>query len=203
MLKPGLIKKHGGVLLALVSILATPVTLQADARSDGDLGIAEFRKGNLIEAMQLLEKSAAQGYVSAQITLAFIMDSAERDAEAFYWYQQAAKLQDPAGLFGLAGMYAKGEGADIDLRKAGQLMQQAAQLEHVEAMRVYAHALEYGQLGFESSPQSAAKWYLKAAGIGDEISMQRLKKAYTQGQLGLPVDARQVATWHKKLTQSD
>ena len=203
MLKPGLIKKHGGVLLALVSILATPVTLQADARSDGDLGIAEFRKGNLIEAMQLLEKSAAQGYISAQTTLAFILDSAERDAEAFYWYQQAAKLQDPAGLFGLAGMYAKGEGTDKAPRKAGQLIQQAAQLEHVEAMRVYAHALEHGQLGFEPSPQSAAKWYLKAAGLGDEISMQRLKKAYTQGQLGLPVDTQQAKAWRKKLNQPE
>ena len=203
MIKTGLVKKYEILLLALVSILATPVTLQADARSDGDLGIAEFRKGNLIEAMQLLEKSAEQGYIPAQTTLAFILDSAERDAEAFHWYQQAAERQDSAGLYGLAGMYAKGEGADKDPRKAGQLMQQAAQLEHVEAMRVYAHALEHGQLGFEPSPQSAAKWYLKAAGLGDEMSMQRLKMAYTRGQLGLPVDAEQAEAWRKKLNQAD
>lgn len=184
-------------------MLVIPATLLADTRSDGDLGIAEYRKGNLIEAMQLLEKSAAQGYLPAQTTLAFILDAAERDAEAFRWYQQAADQQDAAGFFGLAGMYAKGEGVDKDPRKAGQLIQQAAQREHVEAMRVYAHALEYGQLGFESSPQSAAKWYLKAAGLGDEISMQRLKKAYTQGQLGLPADPQQAEAWRKKLNQTD
>lgn len=203
MIKAMLEKISGGPFLALVSILLLPATLQADARSDGELGIAEYRIGNLIEAMQLLENSAAQGYIPAQTTLAFILDSAERDADAFHWYQQAAGQQDAAGLFGLAGMYAKGEGTDKDPRQAGQLIQQAAQLEHVEAMRVYAHALENGQLGFVSSPQSAAKWYLKAAGLGDAISMQRLKKAYQQGQLGLPVDTRQAEAWNKKLNQAD
>lgn len=195
------VEKFGVLFLALVTVFGMPATLRADARTDGEQGIAEYRKGNLIEAMELLEKSATQGYPPAQTTLAFILDSAERDAEAFHWYQQAAKHPDAAGLFGLAGMYAKGEGTDKDPRKAGQLLQQAAQLEHVEAMRVYAHSLEFGQLGFESSPQTAAKWYLKAAGLGDEVSMQRLSKAYTHGQLGLPVDTRQAEAWSKKLNQ--
>jgi len=203
MIKAIIVKKLSTLFIALVSILVMPTTLQADAQSDGDLGIAEYRKGNLIEAMQLLEKSAEQGYMPAQTTLAFILDSAEHDTEAFHWYQQAADRKDAAGLFGLAGMYAKGEGADKNPRKAGQLIQQAAELVHVEAMRVYAHALEYGQLGFESSPPSAAKWYLKAAGLGDKVSMQRLKKAYTLGQLGLPVDTQQARAWRKKLNQAD
>lgn len=198
-----LVKKSGGLSLALASILVMPTTLQADARSEGELGITEYRKGNLIEAMHLLEISAAQGYLPAQTTLAFILDSAERDAEAVHWYQKAAKRQDADALFGLAGMYAKGEGTDKDPHKAGQLIQQAAQLEHREAMRVYAHALEYGQLGFESSQPSAGKWYLKAAALGDKVSMQRLTKAFTQGQLGLPVDAQQAKAWRKKINQAD
>lgn len=198
-----LVVKSGGLALALALILVMPASLQADARSEGDLGIAEYRKGNLIEAMHLLEKSATQGYVPAQTTLAFILDSAERDAEAVHWYQQAAKHEDADALFGLAGMYAKGEGTDKDPRKAGQLIQQAAQLEHREAMRVYAHALEYGQLGFLSSEPSAVKWYLKAAALGDKVSMQRLKNAYTQGQLGLPVDVQQAKAWRNKINQTD
>ena len=188
-------------LMALLLLL--PSTLQADARTDGDQGIEEYRKGNLIEGMQLLEKSAAQGYAPAQTTLAYILDAAEQNADAFHWYQQAAESNDAAGLFGLGGMYIKGEGTVKDPIKGGQLIKQAAQLDYVQAMRVYAHALEHGQLGFEPDQQSAAEWYLKAASLGDRNSMQRLKKAYTLGQLGLPVDPQQVEAWDDKINQQE
>lgn len=188
-------------LMALLLLL--PSTLQADARTDGDQGIEEYRKGNLIEGMQLLEKSAAQGYAPAQTTLAYILDAAEQDADAFHWYQQAADSNDAAGLFGLGGMYTKGEGTVKDLIKGGQLIKQAAQLDYVQAMRVYARALENGQLGFEPDQRSAAEWYLKAASLGDQNSMQRLKKAYTLGQLGLPVDPQQVEAWNEKINQQE
>ncbi len=203
MLKTVFKKNFSAVICLLVLLLTLSPTLQADARSDGDLGISEYRKGNLIEGMLLLEKSAAQGYSPAQTTLAYILDAAERDAEAFHWYQQAADSNDAAGLFGLGSMYAKGEGSEKDPRKAGQLIRQAAQLEYIQAMRVYANALEHGRLGFEPAPHSAAEWYLKAARQGDKISMHRLKKAYTQGQLGLPVDPQQAATWNEKINQPE
>lgn len=188
-------------LLALFFLL--PSTLQADARTDGDQGIEEYRKGNLIEGMQLLEKSAEQGYAPAQTTLAYILDAAEQDADAFHWYQQAADSNDAAGLFGLGGMYIKGEGTVKDPIKGGQLIEKAAQLDHVQAMRVYARALEHGQLGIEPDQGSAAEWYLKAASLGDQNSMLRLKKAYTLGQLGLPVDPQQVEAWDEKINQQE
>lgn len=188
-------------LMALLLLL--PSTLQADARTDGDQGIEEYRKGNLIEGMQLLEKSAAQGYAPAQTTLAYILDAAEQNADAFHWYQQAAESNDAAGLFGLGGMYIKGEGTVKDPIKGGQLIKQAAQLDYVQAMRVYAHALEHGQLGFEPDQHSAAEWYLKAASRGDQNSMHRLKTAYTLGQLGLPVDPQQVEAWDEKINQQE
>jgi TPR repeat protein len=165
----------------------------ADAKSDGDKGIAEFKNGNLIESMRLLEKSAEEGYVPAQVTLAYIFDQSERNSEAFKWYQQAAEANDAAGLFGLGGMYAKGEGTTADPEKAGRLIEQSALQNHLPAMRAYASALEYGQLGFERDGSSAAEWYLKAANAGDDVSMSRLKEAYTSGQLGLPVDPEQAS----------
>jgi TPR repeat protein len=191
------------LIIVSTLILTAPATLRADARADGEQGIMEYRKGNLIEAMQLLEKSAAEGYAPAQTTLAFILDLAERDTQAVYWYQQAADRNDAAGLFGLGGMYAKGEGLAKDPVKAGRLIRQAAQLNHAEAMRFYARALESGQLGFDPAPSSAAEWYQKAAELGDQPSMNRLKQAYTQGQLGLPVDAGKAEAWNEKLNQSD
>ena len=183
--------------------LMLPTALWADARTDGDRGIEEYRKGNLIEGMQLLEKSAAKGYAPAQTTLAYILDAAEKDAEALYWYQQAADNNDAAGLFGLGRMHAKGEGTVKDPIKGGQLIKQAAQLDHVEAMRIYADALEHGQLGFEPDHDRAMEWYLKAASLGEQNAMQRIKRAYTLGQLGLPVDPQQAAAWDKKINQPE
>lgn len=196
-------RNFNALICLLALFLLLPSTLQADARTDGDQGIEEYRKGNLIEGMQLLEKSAAQGYAPAQTTLAYILDAAEQDADAFHWYQQAAESNDAAGLFGLGGMYIKGEGTVKDPIKGGQLIEKAAQLDHVQAMRVYARALEHGQLGIEPDQRSAAEWYLKAATLGDQNSMLRLKKAYTLGQLGLPVDPQQVETWDKKINQPE
>jgi TPR repeat protein len=175
----------------------------ADAKSDGDKGIAEFKNGNLIESMRLLEKSAEKGYVPAQVTLAYILDQAERNSEAFKWYQQAADANDAAALFGLGGMYAKGEGTTADPQKAGQLIERSALQNHLPAMRVYANAMEYGQLGFDLDGSSAAEWYLKAANAGDSVSMRRLKDAYTSGQLGLPVDPEQASKWDAEINKEN
>ena len=185
-------------------LLMIPVTSGlADAKTDGDKGIEEYRNGNLIEAMDLLEKSALKGYTPAQITLAYILDQAEQDSEAFHWYQQAAKNKDAAGLFGLGGMYAKGEGTEKDPQKAGQLIKQSALLGHLPAMRAYAYALEHGQLGFSQNNSAAAEWYLKAANSGDEVSMRRLRNAYTLGQLGMPIDPEQASKWDAEINMEN
>lgn len=192
---------RSSLALGALLMLLLPSALLADARSDGERGIAEYRQGNLIEAMEWLQKSATAGYAPAQTTLAFILDAAEDDEAAFRWYRAAADNNDAAGLFGLGSMYAKGEGTPKDPGKAGELIRQAAELEHLQAMRVVANALELGQLGFAPDPAAAADWYLKAANLGDEISMQRLQKAYSHGQLGLQVDAKRAAEWDAKIKQ--
>jgi len=175
----------------------------ADAKTDGDKGIEEYRNGNLIEAMYLLEKSALKGYIPAQITLAHILDKAEQNSEAFHWYQQAAKNKDAAGLFGLGGMYAKGEGTPADPPKAGQLIKQSALLGHLPAMRAYAYALEHGQLGFSQNNSAAVEWFIKAANSGDKVSMRRLRNAYTLGQLGMPVDPEQASKWDAEINMEN
>ncbi len=178
-----------------MACLLCPPALLADAKSIGDQGIAAYRNGNLIDSMALLEESAMAGYIPAQTTLAFILDAAEEDDAAFRWYKIAADANDGEGLFGLGGMYAKGEGTTRNPQKAGQLIRRAALLEHRQAMRVYAHALEHGQLGFKIAAEQAAEWYQKAARLGDLLSMQRLQRAYSLGELGLPVDSQQATDW--------
>ena len=187
------------LLLSLPSCLFLLSTALADAKTDGEKGIAEYRQGNLIEGMQLMQKSAEQGYAPAQVTLAFILDHAEQNKEAFSWYEAAAEQNNAGGIFGLGNMYAKGEGTEKDPIKAGRLIEQSAQLGHVPAMLAYANALEYGQLGFESSNSKSVTWYLKAANTGDEVSMRRLKIAYLNGELGLSIDLEEAAKWDAKI----
>ena len=203
MTKIDVMRDFARLIIVSTLMLTAPATLRADARADGEKGILEYKKGNLIEAMQLLEKSAAEGYAPAQTTFAFILDLGENDAQAVHWYRQAADRNDAGGLYGLGGMYAKGEGVEKDPIKAGQLIKQAAQLDHAEAMRYYAKALESGNLGFDAAPRLAAEWYQKAAERGDKPSMHRLKQAYTSGQLGLPVDADKARAWNDKVNQPD
>ena len=185
------------LLSCLLTMQQSP--LLADARSDGDRGIEAFRQGNLIESMQLLERSALAGYVPAQVTYAYILDISERDEDAVKWYRQAAESNDPAGKFGLGGMYAKGEGVERDPQQAGLWTRQAAEMEHVPAMRAYAYALENGSLGFAQNFTLSVEWFLKAAVAGDDVSMRRLKNAYAAGQLGLPIDPVQASFWDEKI----
>ena len=191
------------IVCASVWFSAPPLPAWADARADGDKGIAEYRKGNLIASIQLLEKSAASGYAPAQVTLAYIYDQSENDDAAFYWYQQAADSKDAAGLYGLGNMYAKGEGTEKDSTRAGQLILQSAQLDYLPAIRAYAFALENGHLGFDNNPATAANWYLKAAESGDTVSMRRLRDAYKFGQLSLPINAQQSAHWDAKINAKE
>lgn len=172
----------------------------ADAITDGNNGIEEFRKGNLIEAMELLQRSATQGYAPAQNTLAYILDQSEDDERAFQWFQRAALQGDSTGQMGLGSMYAKGEGVKKDPIKAGKWIEKSARQMHVPAMRAYAYALEFGQLGFTQDMQSAGQWYLKAANAGDEVAMRRLSRAYNKGELGFNQDLTQAAFWESKIS---
>ncbi len=183
-------------VIVLQLLIAPPIL--ADAKSDGDKGIEEYRKGNLIQALELLKSSAERGYAPAQVTLAFILDYAEDDEEAFHWYQQAAEQNDAGGFFGMAIMYSKGEGTAKDPVKAGELIKQSADMQHLPAMRALAYALEVGNYGLKKDDSEAVQWYLRAAEAGDKASMQRLKEAYSAGELGLAVDADQAAEWERK-----
>lgn len=187
------------VLCYTILLMCCNSLAHSDAIVDGNKGIEEFRKGNLIEAMQLLRSSAKQGYAPAQNTLAYILDQSEVNEDAFYWFQQAALQGHAAGQLGLGNMYAKGEGIKKDPIKAGEWIEKSARQMHVPAMRAYAYALEFGQLGFTQDKKSSGQWYLKAANAGDEVAMRRLSKAYRIGELGFKQDSTQAIFWESKI----
>ncbi len=187
------------VALPLYLLTAGFMPVVADPETDGERGIAEYRQGNLITAIRLLESSARAGYVPAQVTLAYILDQAEENRTALHWYRQAARRGDAEALFALGGMYAKGEGTEVNPLEAGRLIRRAAELGHLQAMRAFAFALEHGELGFSHHDAGALDWYRRAAERGDPVSMRRLRDANRDGDLGLPIDATAAAAWEAKL----
>lgn len=168
---------------------------------DGELGIKAFQQGNLITAMELLNKSAIHGYAPAQTTLAYILDQSEENERAFELYQQAANNSYPAGMFGLASMYAKGEGAPLNPVKAGQWIKKSALLKHVPAMRALAYALESGSLGFDKDEEQAFQWYSQCDKAGDVVCTRRLMQAYAKGELGKTIDKKTAEVLQRQLNR--
>jgi len=185
------------VLLFSSSVFASEKT----SAEQGEKGIEEFRRGNLIQAMTLLNKSAASGYTPAQTTLAYILDQAEENDRAFKLFKQAAEKNNSAAQFGLGNMYAKGEGTDKDTVVAGQWIKKSALQLHAPAMRAYAYALESGNLGFKKNTQQALHWYMKCNQAADVICTRRLFKIYSDGELGQAVNLQKASEFKHRLEQ--
>lgn len=161
-----------------------------DYEALGKQGIEAYHKGDLIRAMQLLERSAEHGYAPAQTTLAYFLDKSDLDQQAFQWYSKAAEQGDAGGQFGVAQMYALGEGVDKNEDLAREWMLKAVAQNHPDALRMYADAMEKGALGVAMNRQKALDIYQDCHAKGDMACTRRLVLAYRFGQLGLPVDEK-------------
>lgn len=177
------------VTMILLHLITASVHAQPlDYVEIGEKGIQAFIKGDLIQAMDLLNQSAQNGYAPAQSMLAYILDKAEDDERAFELFKKAAEQNDAAGQYGLAGMYAKGEGTQKDPQLAGEWMQKAAMQRYTLAMRAYAIALEKGEMGFDRDINQAVHWYNQCNEAGDSECKRRLAEAYANGELGFALD---------------
>lgn len=176
------------IIALLFNITAIAQSETTDPVELGEKGIRAFAQGNLIEAMDLLGRSAQQGYAPAQSTLAYILDQAEENERAFQLFQQAADQNHAAAQYGLGGMYAKGEGTQKSPQLAGEWIKKAAMQRYTLAMRDFAYALEKGDLGFDKDSSQALHWFNRCSEAGDAVCKRRLAFAYGKGELGLAVD---------------
>lgn len=185
-------KQTQSVTIALLLLLMiTSVQSQSvDYAQIGEKGIQAFSQGNLIQAMDLLNQSAQNGYAPAQSTLAYILDKADENERAFELFKQAAEQNNAAGQYGLAGMYAKGEGTEKNPQLAGEWMKKSAMQSYILAMRDYAYALENGELGFDMDINQAVHWYNQCVEAGDAVCKHRMALAYGKGELGLALDEK-------------
>ena len=125
-------------------------------------------------------KAAQLGHVEAMYWLGegyafYAKDMLEEDPKeskiyfkhAYRWLEQASKHNHPAALLELSNFYRRGDVVKKDLVKSVELVQQAAELGEVQAMRDLACIYEHG-MGIDVDVEKADFWNDKADAIEAE-----------------------------------
>ncbi|HET9653503.1 MAG TPA: tetratricopeptide repeat protein [Usitatibacter sp.] len=156
-------------------------------------GKSAYERGDVRTAISFLRNSADQGHAPSQALLAQILDQAEQNEEAVKYFRLAAGQGNPEGYYGLATMYASGEGVPRDLKAAREWMTKAAEAGHPQAVQSMALAYMQGGLDIaepDRATPAALGWIQKAAAIDSLPAIDRLAVAYRKGDFSLPVDAK-------------
>ena len=95
--------------LALSSLFLMGHAL-AGPQEDYSAGRKAYLAGDVVGAMPALRRAADDGYAPAQSLYGYILDKAEYDEEAAQYFRRAAYQCDADGQYGLAMLYATGEG---------------------------------------------------------------------------------------------
>ena len=115
-------------------------------------------------------KAAQLGHVQAMYWLgegytAYAKDLLEEDpaeAKTYFehahrWLEQAVKSNHPAAIFELANFYRRGDVVEKDIAKSIEMLEQAAKLGEVQAMRDLVAIYEHG-LGVDIDDEKADFW---------------------------------------------
>lgn len=115
-------------------------------------------------------KAAQLGHVEAMYWLgegytAYAKDLLEEDpaeAKTYFehahrWLEQAVKSNHPAAIFELANFYRRGDVVEKDITKSIEMLEQAAKLGEVQAMRDLVAIYEHG-LGVDMDDEKADFW---------------------------------------------
>lgn len=150
------------VIGILLFIGFSPVVLADVAEKDvmGEFALAEqaMDEQDLHEAAIHYRKAAEQNYLPAQTALGELLRTSQDYEEAFGWFLMSAYQGDAAGAFGLAQMYANGEGVEKSLEKAPYWITHAAEKNYLPAAEALAAAYRMGDFGLTKDLDQAKKW---------------------------------------------
>jgi TPR repeat protein len=166
--------------------------------------------------MVWLRKSAASGYIPAQIWLAdhlappgSVRPTQGELEEAMYWYQKAADQGDGNALYRLGTFYNEGRGVPKDAATAFSFYLKAAQKGEEYAMRALTSHY-YNGIGTPKDLTQYFHWQKRLAEIEDLSGYYgprffrdrlRLAAAYYQG-IGVEKNLAEAARWTKKAAES-
>lgn len=188
-------------LLAIVSVCLSLTAYagqsdQSDIVSDTDAAQytvlsdaeREFARGDVVAAMTLLREPASQGFVPAQVLLAYYLDYAEEDEDALRWYLAAAEAGNAEAQFKLGKLYATGEGTSKNPQLAMSWFLRSGEQGYPAAIRMLANSFELGGELSRISYEQAVKWLEVGVQQEDVWSINRLARAYQRGELGLRIN---------------
>jgi TPR repeat protein len=148
--------------------------VQATPEADFQKGKQAFHRDDVVGAMGPLRRSAEQGYAPAQVLLAYILDRAEENTAAIALYRKAAEQGSAEGMYGLATMYAAGEGVEPQDAVAVQWFTRAMEAGHEPARFLLANAYLSGQLGLGKDEVRGMELLRQGAAAGYEPARERL-----------------------------
>lgn len=164
---------------------------------DYEAGAKAYAAGNVVDAMTSLKRAADGGHAAAQSLLAYILDSAEFNEEAVAYYRKSAEQGNADGQFGLASMYATGEGVAQNLDEARKLALLSAEKGNKNAIVMLAQSHISGGLNLDDEARhgpDALLWIRRAADLDYLPAVIALSTAYRSGLYGLAADPAMAQT---------
>lgn len=194
-LSPAQNSKMKRLLAALIlTLLAAPAYAH-----DYETGLAAFKLGDYVTALDAWRTAAEMGDARAQNNLAGMYDAGvgvPQDAsEAVRWYRRAADQGLEWAQLNLAHMYRRGLGVPQDYGEAVRWYRTAAESGFVFAQTNLGWMYLNG-LGVAPDDRAAAQWFQKAAEQGDVEAQNNLGVMYATGR-GVPHDDVQAYVWFK------
>ena len=164
------------------------------AKQNNALGMTNLadlyiQEDKLKKAKPLLVKAAKKesGYAQYLLAMNFFDLYSENNKEALFWLERAASNDEPEALYQLGVYYL--EGVEVDLAKAINYFQRAAELNHADA------ALELSYIVAQDDDK-ALFFLKKAAELGNQEAIEELAAQALSGEGNM--DAKEAEYWIKK-----
>nr|WP_243237422.1 FRG domain-containing protein [Heliobacterium chlorum] len=137
-----------------------------------------LNNGEIKTGLLLVAELAKDGHVDSQRGLGIAYLTGEfglkiNYEDAVFWFEQAAKKNDPISLYNLGCMFYNGIGLEKNELKAFDYFLKSADFGYVDAQRVVGDRYYYGDI-VELNHNLAKKYYLPASKQGDKHSNYKL-----------------------------
>ncbi|MBB1489591.1 tetratricopeptide repeat protein [Oceanospirillum sediminis] len=149
------------------------------ASKNGLLCIDEIKNKNYDKALEICKIAGNKGDSWAQIHVGIIYQygygsTLKNDLEMAYWYEKAAKLNNPAGLTNMGVIYTLGlAGREPDKTEAIHWYNKARKAKHPRGIMNLGHLYQTGE---EKDLVKAEELYLESAKLGYKPACKALQK---------------------------